>query len=255
MDDIIDGVVADFQSDLEQAIDQFSEEAKELEDQGLSYEQILAALGVLSIADYILQDLRMQGAINRYMAGIDAIFQGKALFGQMTQAEVLALRNMFNSSISNYIISLGDEIRYTVASGIGRGLALPEIKSLVKRNLSLLPSATERHITTTMATFSRAITASMLQTSPNTRLVFVNPLDDKTRPICKAMVAAGSMTAEEIERRFPGALVDGGGINCRGSWEAVPVNSQEQSKAQGLVDKFKKPPITIKQYYETRNRS
>ena len=255
MDDIIDGVVADFQSDLEQAIDQFSEEAKELEDQGLSYEQILAALGVLSIADYILQDLRMQGAINRYMAGIDAIFQGKALFGQMTQAEVLALRNMFNSSISNYIISLGDEIRYTVASGIGRGLALPEIKSLVKRNLSLLPSATERHITTTMATFSRAIAASMLQTAPNTRLVFVNPLDDRTRPICKAMVAAGSMTAEEIERRFPGALVDGGGINCRGSWEAVPVNSKEQSKAQGLVDKFKKPPITIQQYYETRNRS
>lgn len=141
MDDIITGVIADFQSDLEAAIDQFSEEAKELEDQGFSYEQILTALGVLSIADYILQDLRMQGAINRYMAGIDAIFQGKALFGQMTQAEVLALRNMFNSSISNYIISLGDEIRYAVASGIGRGLKLPEIKSLVKRNLSLLPSA------------------------------------------------------------------------------------------------------------------
>ena len=69
------------------------------------------------------------------------------------------------------------------------------------------------------------------------------------------MVAAGSMTAEEIERRFPGALVDGGGINCRGSWEAVPVNNQERNKAQGLVDKFKKPPITIKQYYETRKSS
>ncbi len=255
MDDIITGVIADFQSDLEAAIDQFSEEAKELEDQGFSYEQILTALGVLSIADYILQDLRMQGAINRYMAGIDAIFQGKALFGQMTQAEVLALRNMFNSSISNYIISLGDEIRYAVASGIGRGLKLPEIKSLVKRNLSLLPSATERHITTTMATFSRAITASMLQTAPNTKLVYVNPLDDKTRPVCKSMLAAGSMTAEEVERRFPGALVDGGGINCRGSWEAVSVDKGIQSKAQKLTDKFKKKPLTIQQYYENRNRS
>jgi len=255
MDDIIDGVVADFQSDLEQAIDQFSEEAQELQDDGLSYDQILAALGVLSIADYILQDLRMQGAINRYMAGIDAIFQGKALFGQMTQAEVLALRNMFNSSISNYIISLGDEIRYTVASGIGRGLKLPELKSLVKRNLSLLPSATEKHIATTMATFSRAITVSMLQTAPNTRLVYVNPLDDKTRPVCKSMLAAGSMTAEEVERRFPGALVDGGGINCRGSWEAVSVDKGVQDKAQKLTGKFKKKPLTIQEYYETRNRS
>ena len=255
MDDIITGVIADFQSDLEAAIDQFSEEAKELEDQGFSYEQILTALGVLSIADYILQDLRMQGAINRYMAGIDAIFQGKALFGQMTQAEVLALRNMFNSSISNYVISLGDEIRYAVASGIGRGLKLPEIKSLVKRNLSLLPSATERHITTTMATFSRAITASMLQTAPNTKLVYVNPLDDKTRPVCKSMLAAGSMTAEEVERRFPGALVDGGGINCRGSWEAVSVDKGIQSKAQKLTDKFKKKPLTIQQYYENRKSS
>ena len=255
MDDIITGVIADFQSDLEAAIAQFSEEAKELENQGFSYEQILTALGVLSIADYILQDLRLQGAINRYMAGIDAIFQGKALFGQMTQAEVLALRNMFNSSISNYVISLGDEIRYTVASGIGRGLKLPEIKSLVKRNLSLLPSATERHITTTMATFSRAITASMLQTAPNTRLVYVNPLDDKTRPVCKSMLAAGSMTAEEVERRFPGAVVDGGGINCRGSWEAVSVDKGIQSKAQKLTDKFKKKPLTIQQYYENRKSS
>ena len=95
----------------------------------------------------------------------------------------------------------------------------------------------------------------MLQTAPNTKLVYVNPLDDKTRPVCKSMLAAGSMTAEEVERRFPGALVDGGGINCRGSWEAVSVDKGIQSKAQKLTDKFKKKPLTIQQYYENRNRS
>ena len=50
-------------------------------------------------------------------------------------------------------------------------------------------------------------------------------------------------------------LVDGGGINCRGSWEAVSVDKGIQSKAQKLTDKFKKKPLTIQQYYENRNRS
>lgn len=255
MDDIINGVVADFQADLDQAIEQFSEEAKELEDQGLTLEQILAALGVLSIADYILQDLRMQGAINRYVAGLNSLFNQKALFGQLTQGELLALRNMFTSSISNYVVSLGDEIRYSIASGVGRGLKLPEIKSLVRRNLALLPSATERHIATTMATFSRALTTAMLNDAPDQVLTYVGPLDEKTRPICKSMLAAGSLTAREVESRFPGALVDGGGINCRHSWEVSPVDNTIRQRAQDQVSKFKKQPLTIQQYYETRTSS
>jgi hypothetical protein len=35
------------------------------------------------------------------------------------------------------------------------------------------------------------------------------------------MLHAGELTLDEIEERFPGSLIDGGGFNCRHSWELV----------------------------------
>ena len=77
-----------------------------------------------------------------------------------------------------------------------------------------------------------------------------NPLDDKTRPICRVMLAEGGLTQAEIERMFPGALKDGGGINCRGEWlptkfdndivarakEEVSNNPKKFNKAKTLLE-------------------
>ena len=64
MEQIIDQAVKDFLDSLGQAQEEFISDIKELEDQGLSLEEIMIALGALSIADYFLEDLGMQVAVN-----------------------------------------------------------------------------------------------------------------------------------------------------------------------------------------------
>jgi hypothetical protein len=73
---------------------------------------------------------------------------------------------------------------------------------------------------TALSTFSRAVGYEMAkQDPPDTEYLYEGPLDDITRDICLEMAAAGALTLAEIEEQFPGAFIDGGGWNCRHSWE------------------------------------
>jgi|15BtaG_2_1085339.scaffolds.fasta_scaffold02528_1 hypothetical protein len=252
MDELIVQAVDEFQDSLDQAIDQFSSDVKELEDEGLTTEEILIALGIVSITDYFLQDLKMQAAIGRFMSSMDLLLDETIMFAGISESKLRALRNMFQSSITTYIGSLGDTIRSSLASGVSRGLDLKSIRKLVKRNISLLPSATERMISTTMATFSRAVTSAMLEENPNQRLIYIGPLDEKTRPICIEMLSSGTMTATQIESAYPGALTDGGGINCRHKWGKGVIDKGKSKRASGMKKDFKRKPITLQEYYEIR---
>jgi hypothetical protein len=77
------------------------------------------------------------------------------------------------------------------------------------------------------------------------------------------MLKEGAMTADQIEAKYPGALLDGGGINCRGQWVPLSPNTQNreirkkaQVAYQGLMSKAKKkgkafvPPKTLEQFYD-----
>jgi hypothetical protein len=59
----------------------------------------------------------------------------------------------------------------------------------------------------------------MVEDMPDdTEFVYVGVNDGKTRPICKSMINAGSLTRAEIDDQYPGAFIDGGGFNCRHRW-------------------------------------
>ena len=73
----------------------------------------------------------------------------------------------------------------------------------------------------------------MLQTAPNTKLVYVNPLDDKTRPICLAMIEAGALTRDEIEAQFSGTFETAGGFNCRHRWSRQTSQSDKLNNPSG----------------------
>lgn len=82
----------------------------------------------------------------------------------------------------------------------------------------------ETEAATALSTFSRSVGHEMAkQDPPDAEYIYEGPVDDITRDICLEMAAAGALTLEEIEDRFPGAFTDGGGFNCRHSWE--PVNA------------------------------
>lgn len=116
----------------------------------------------------------------------------------------------------------------------------------------------EALVNTTVNTFSRSVTAVQAAAAPEETLyVYAGPIDGKTRDLCLKMAAAGELTAQEIERQFPGGFRDGGGFNCRHQWLPVGTTArryagQAQEAIAGRGDKWR-DPLTVQQQLEARD--
>lgn len=101
----------------------------------------------------------------------------------------------------------------SISTAAGKTLPRGQVKTLVE---------------TALKTFSRQVNAVMTEDMPaDTKYVYIGVTDDKTRPVCLAMISAGSLDRAEIEESFPGSFVDGGGFNCRHRW-AVQTDLSEK---------------------------
>ena len=122
MEQIIDQAVADFQSQLNQSIDEFYKDTSDLQDQGLTSEETLAILAGLAIGDYWLSDLKMQQAIDAYLSATGFLLDDMFKFGRITETQLLALTRMQESAIINYSTRLGEEVRLGLSEGLSQGL-------------------------------------------------------------------------------------------------------------------------------------
>ena len=71
---------------------------------------------------------------------------------------------------------------------------------------------------------------------------YIGALDEKTRPECLEMMAAGNLTKKEIIRRFGSEVfTSGGGYNCRHKWEIALQDKfgHNPEGAKKLIDKDK----------------
>ena len=197
-------------------------------------EEIMVALGVLSIADYFIEDLGMNVAINKYMASVDSLLDDLFMFGRITESQLQALRLAQERAMTAYITELGEQLRVTILQGVANNLPPEKMRDLVKRGADFQPSAVDKVVGDGLVTFNRSVVAVMIVGSPPGRkLWYLGPLDSKTRPICRKMIAAGELTASQVSSQFPGALSDGGGINCRHIWTGVDgTNARIKKKAQ-----------------------
>ena len=237
MEQIIDQAVADFQSQLNQSIDEFYKATSDLRDQGLTSEETLAILAGLAIGDYWLSDLKMQQAIDAYLSATGFLLDDMFKFGRITETQLLALTRMQESAIINYSTRLGEEVRLGLSEGLSQGLKGDALRERISSRLTLSPGRVEGVVATTLATYNRSITNVMAEDLPaETKWYYHGPLDEKTRPICRVMLGDSGLTQLEVERRYPGALNDGGGINCRHQWlprqsdSGVSENASQQVK-------------------------
>ena len=126
-------------------------------------------------------------------------------------------QQVFNQTI---IRTTAAHIKNEVAKGVLSGL---KSKDILKRvtSASISTSQIETLVNTTLNTYSRTISNTMMDKAPkNTKYIYIGAIDGKTRDICLQMSAAGSMTLEEIGSSFGSSvLTDGGGFNCRHKWE------------------------------------
>lgn len=238
MEAIIDQAVKDYLSQLDQSQEAFAQDIEELQDEGYSTEEILAIIAGLSLADYWIQDLLMQNAINSYLDATGFMLDDMFMFGKISETELLALRKLQESSIINYSTRLGEELRLGISEGLSQGLKGKSLRERMMSKVNLNPGRVEGIVSTGLATYNRSIVAVMADDLPdNRKWYFDNPLDDRTRPICRVMIAAGGMTRAEIDSRFPGAFTDGGGVNCRGSWLPDPSDRKRTKKAREEISK------------------
>ena len=258
----IDIAVADFEARLTEAQDQFTQDVEELREQGLSTEEILAILAGISMVDYWLVDLQMQQAVNRLMISFDTLLDDAVFFGKVSETQLVALRNMQQASILRYTTDISERVRLSLVQGVLQKMPRKDISAMLLRDLSIKPYQVDTIISTSMATYSRSLTLLQLEQNPTQKLIYNGPMDSKTRPVCIRMLKEGGMTQDQVEAKYPGALRDGGGFNCRHQWVALSPTTQNkdiQQKAkvayQGMAAKATKKgrtfkvPQTLEQYY------
>tara|TARA_R100000458_G_C8253345_1_gene229852 strand:- start:48 stop:818 length:771 start_codon:yes stop_codon:yes gene_type:complete len=245
MEQIIDQAVADYLSQLEQSQEEFLKDVEELQNEGLSTEEILAIIAGLSIGDYWIQDLFMQNAVNRYLEATGFMLDDMVKFGKISETQLLAFRKVQESSIVTYSTRLGEEVRLGLAEGLSQNLKGNALRERISTKISLSPRRVESIVGTALASYNRSILMVMAEDLPEKESWYYHgPLDSKTRPICRVMLSNRGLTKAEVEARYPGALIDGGGFNCRHRWLPERSDPRASKTAKQEIDnnpkKYKK---------------
>ena len=238
----------EFITSFESSQDAFISEIEELEDQGLSIEEILAILAATNMAAYIIEELQMGSAVASIDAELLTILDDLPFFGTVSETQLAAFRNMVSSSVMQFTESLGTDMRNVMMQGITNGLPKDEIRDMMRRTAK--GRRVENIINDALRTFEQSVIAEMARGLPgNTPFSYVGPLDEKTRPLCRHILASSPLTRQQIDSRFPGAFLDRGGYNCRHMWlPNEPVNKQQRASARESVAGATSPK-TLKEYY------
>ena len=256
----IEDAIAAYQASLDQVQEEFVNDVKEMEEEGLSTTEILGILAAIDITTYIIEDLGANAAINSYMAATGNILDDLPFFGRVSETQLVALEATQRSTIVQYTANLGQTMRNEILLGTSTGMSGDAIKARLARNVSLNPSRIDAVLGTTLANYEQAVIFAMAADLPeDTKYWYVGPLDEKTRPLCRDLLAASPMTKEEYDNKYPGVWQDRGGVNCRHSIQPVSSNdtlvgtrNKARKEVQDLknANKYKKPK-TLKQYYES----
>ena len=254
---VIDDATSSYLRSLEFAEDEFIKDIQQMEEDGLSGEEILAALAALNVATYFVEDLGMAAAINTQMDFTETLLDDLPFFGSVTERQLVALQNVQRSSVLKYTEHLGELVRQEVITGTQLGLSADDIKDRLTRSINV--NRVDNVIETAMTNYQQQVIFTMTEGLPeDQKYYYEGPLDKKTRPLCREILAMQPFTRQELESRFSGAFTDRGGYNCRHL--IIPVSTNEEYKktrgqAQKEIAAVKKAgkyrkPETLKEYYE-----
>ena len=126
----------------------------------------MIALGALSIADYFLEDLGMQVAVNTYLSRTDALLDDLFKFGKITESQLLALRKTQESAIIAYVNRLGSQMQLLMIQGVSNNLSTDEMRKMMQRNSVLNTNQIDRVVGDSLAIYRRSVVSAMLLSRP-----------------------------------------------------------------------------------------
>jgi len=118
----IDQAVEVYEKQIEQVTEEFVQDIQELEDEGLSTEEILALIAAIDFATYFVEELGFIAGHNAYMAATEDILSNLPFFGATTEQQLLALQNIQRFSIESLSMNIAANMKSSMAQGISSGL-------------------------------------------------------------------------------------------------------------------------------------
>lgn len=193
--------------------------------QGRTVDEVIQILGATDFSA-LAGDLGMSKAAKDLQVAYLEVLRGKVGRAEVTEATLRALQSFTRDSFLAQEAALPAKLKEETIKALLAGGRTSDVEASLR-------AVVDRHDAETLAntalnTFSRSVEYEMAKQDPPDALYeYEGPVDDRTRDICLAMAAAGPLTRSEIEDRFPGAFVDGGGYNCRHSW--VPSDAARET--------------------------
>ena len=220
----IDQAVESYEQSIEDAINQFVEDTQELEDDGLSTEEILAIIAAIDITSYFIEELQFAAAQNAYMAATETILADLPFFGVATEQQLLALQNIQRFNIEGLTRHVTANMQASMAQGIASKLDRGPMAELMRSNIKTTIPRVENIIGTQLGNYRRAVIMQMAVDLPESALYdYIGPRDEKNRPVCRQFLDSSPLTEQEIRSIKADAMETGGGINCRHFWYPIDV--------------------------------
>ena len=191
---------------------------------GLSRQELAVLIDSIDFTA-LVNDLGYVSNVDKLVGSYVNILRGLDPLAPVSEEVLQALANTDRA----FYLSKGGDLANTMKQELARGALLGRSRSEMRNAIAELggfrADQIETLVDTSQRVFSRSVTAAMADELPDdTKYVYFGANDDKTRPICQEMLAAGPLTQAEIDARFPGAFIEGGGYNCRHSWRIATRN-------------------------------
>ena len=173
---------------------------------------------------------KTSGILSSYVKANTGVLLGKEMFAPINESTLQALLNQSEQYLSGQVTAMGNIIKQEVVNGILNDKTTNEILEIIGKKGYAADVGIKRIINDGLNNYSRAVSRLMMDEAPeNTKYIYIGPADEKTRDFCLSAIQGGQMTLKQIQSMgWSASLTEGGGINCRHSWEMVSSDVRSQ---------------------------
>ena len=202
----VDGLMSD-QLFIEQNSELVTEILLQVQEETI--EQLYKLKGQKSAEEFLvfIEDLNVKeiiraksaNAISIYEASHGVMLQTIQGFAAVAETTLVALKNYSTESLLNQLDNMAQIIKKEVVNGIIAGTPVQTVLQAVQGQGALSRRQLQTLIDTAMNEYSRSVTKVMIDKMPDDmEYQYIGALDEKTRPECLEMMAAGNLTKKEI---------------------------------------------------------
>ena len=197
--------------------------------EGKSNAEAVAILNELDVG--AVMTAKTSGILAAYSTGSVGVLKTKEMFADISELTLQALLTQSEQYLSGQISAMSSTLKQEVINGVINKRTVDEIMDVVgKKGYGSV--GMKRIVNDGLNNYSRAVSRMMMDESPKSaKYVYIGPADEKTRSFCLSAIQAGAITMDEIKSiggEWTASLTEGGGINCRQSWELASSDVRSQ---------------------------